>query len=58
MKDALPYVDPYNAKDREMALQLIEQEMKSFQPQDYLAHLPPAPTLNFRVPLLQIASVK
>jgi len=48
-KDALPYVDQYNERDREVALQLIEQEMKSFEPRDYLAHLPPAPELQFGV---------
>jgi len=45
--DALPYVDGYSGHDRELALNLIEKEMKTFEPKDYLAHLPPAPELKF-----------
>ena len=40
--DALPYVDSqYNdAKMKKRVDQLVEAEMKTFAPRDYVAHLP------------------
>jgi pre-mRNA-splicing factor SPF27 len=38
--DALPYVDEFDEKLRKQAQLLVEQEMKTFVPKNYLEHLP------------------
>jgi len=49
--DSLPYVDDtINDSDRSNVQKLIEDEMRNFPPsRDYLAHLPPIPSLDFEV---------
>ncbi len=47
--DVLPYSDVYTEADKQLALRLIEEEMKQFQPRDYLAEQPPFPSLDFGV---------
>ena len=50
--DALPYVDSqYNdPKMKKQVDQLVQAEMKTFAPGDYLAHLPPyEPNFEVRV---------
>lgn len=39
--DALPYIDPERSEQlKRQVNQLVEEEMKNFQAQDYLAHIP------------------
>ena len=55
--DALPYVDLEIMQERyaKQVQQSIQDEMKLFPPRnDYLSHLPPPPTLDFKQsPFLQ-----
>jgi len=39
--DVLPYIDPYTEEEKQAALRLIQEEMATFEPKDYLASLPP-----------------
>lgn len=53
---ALPYVDntPYTEEVQKEVLSLIEAEMRTFTPEDYLTYLPLPPALSFDdSPLLQ-----
>jgi pre-mRNA-splicing factor SPF27 len=43
--DVLPYVDPYSEEEKQAALRLIQEEMATFQPPDYLATTLPSPPL-------------
>jgi len=46
--DVLPYVDAYSEEEKQDALRLIQEEMGTFQPKDYLATvLPPPPLPTF-----------
>ena len=39
--DALPYIDPKRSANLKSQVKfMVEEEMKSFEPVDYLAHLP------------------
>ncbi|CAG9320664.1 unnamed protein product [Blepharisma stoltei] len=44
--DALPYLDKYTENDNKIANELVQKEMKSFEPGDYLKELP-LPKTNF-----------
>lgn len=46
--DALAYVDEFDEKEKERAQLLVEQEMKTFVPKNYLEHMPIA-ELHFTV---------
>lgn len=46
--DALPYVDEYDTAMQQTVAKLIEQEMKTFRPPNYLQDLPPV-EVNFKV---------
>lgn len=37
--DSLPYIDEYTQEMEKQVISLIEEEMRSFPPENYLAHL-------------------
>ncbi len=47
--DALPYVDPYNEAMKKQVEALVKEEMRRFDPPDYLSQLPPPPATNHEV---------
>mmetsp|Transcript_87741 Transcript_87741/g.233527 ORF Transcript_87741/g.233527 Transcript_87741/m.233527 type:complete len:88 (-) Transcript_87741:204-467(-) len=50
--DALPYIDKEfdQADTKDLVERLIDEEMESFEPSDYLSMLPPVPSLRLPRP--------